>query len=113
MTQISILGCGWLGLPLAKALLSNGFSVKGSITSTSKQSNLEMQGVLPFLMALQSKAIERNSISFLEGSKISDQIEKQRQRGFCGLNVNLTSFYSTIRCSKSTFCEFYFSLWRR
>ena len=30
MTQISILGCGWLGLPLAKALLKNGFSVKGS-----------------------------------------------------------------------------------
>ena len=26
MTKISILGCGWLGLPLAKALIENGFS---------------------------------------------------------------------------------------
>jgi UDP-N-acetyl-D-mannosaminuronate dehydrogenase len=32
MKQISILGCGWLGLPLAKALLQKGFSVHGSKT---------------------------------------------------------------------------------
>jgi len=36
MTQISILGCGWLGLPLAKAILENEFSVKGSTTSREK-----------------------------------------------------------------------------
>jgi 3-hydroxyisobutyrate dehydrogenase-like beta-hydroxyacid dehydrogenase len=32
MTKISILGCGWLGFPLAKALLKDGFTVKGSTT---------------------------------------------------------------------------------
>ena len=28
MKQISILGCGWLGSPLAKSLLEKGFSVE-------------------------------------------------------------------------------------
>jgi 3-hydroxyisobutyrate dehydrogenase-like beta-hydroxyacid dehydrogenase len=31
--SISILGCGWLGVPLAKHLIQKGFSVKGSVTS--------------------------------------------------------------------------------
>jgi UDP-N-acetyl-D-mannosaminuronate dehydrogenase len=52
MTQISILGCGWLGLPLAKALLENGFSVNGSTTSVEKLSVLENLGIQPYLIAL-------------------------------------------------------------
>lgn len=38
---ISILGCGWLGLPLAKRLVKEGFRVKGSTTSPAKVSVLE------------------------------------------------------------------------
>ena len=34
--QVSILGCGWLGLPLAKSLIEKGFSVNGSTTSVEK-----------------------------------------------------------------------------
>ena len=34
--KISILGCGWLGLPLAKSLLAKGYKIKGSTTSESK-----------------------------------------------------------------------------
>jgi nucleoside-diphosphate-sugar epimerase len=52
MTQISILGCGWLGLPLAKALLENGFSVKGSTTSVEKLSVLVNSGITPYLINL-------------------------------------------------------------
>jgi nucleoside-diphosphate-sugar epimerase len=42
---VSILGCGWLGAPLAKHLLKNGFSVKGSATSTEKCEILERNGI--------------------------------------------------------------------
>lgn len=70
MTQISILGCGWLGLPLAKAFVNNGFSVKGSTTSSSKLAHLEKLGVLPFLIALQPNAIAGDITSFLKGSEI-------------------------------------------
>lgn len=41
MKNISILGCGWLGKPLAVSLLDDGFSVKGSTTSEEKIEILE------------------------------------------------------------------------
>ncbi len=47
---ISILGCGWYGKALAKALLANGFVVKGSATSTEKTELLSSIGILPFLV---------------------------------------------------------------
>lgn len=68
--EISILGCGWLGLPLAKALISNSFSVKGSTTSSSKLTHFEKLGILPFLMELKPNTIDGDITSFLKGSEI-------------------------------------------
>ena len=68
MKQISILGCGWLGLPLAKALLANGFSVKGSTTSEEKLSGLASEGIQPFLVTLDSERITGAVDDFLLGS---------------------------------------------
>ena len=70
MTQISILGCGWLGLPLAKDLVKNGLLVKCSTTSSSKLAHIEKLGVLPFLMELQPNAIAGDITTFLKGSEI-------------------------------------------
>lgn len=70
MTQISILGCGWLGLPLAKALLENGFLVKGSTTSVGKLSVLENLGIQAFQIELSETKIQGEVDSFLENSKI-------------------------------------------
>ena len=70
MTQISILGCGWLGLPLAKALLENNFSVKGSTTSTEKLAVLENFGIQAFQIELSETKIVGEVDSFLENSKI-------------------------------------------
>lgn len=42
---ISIIGLGWLGLPLAERLISAGFRVKGSVTSTKKVIALEQRGI--------------------------------------------------------------------
>lgn len=69
MTQISILGCGWLGLPLAKTLIAKGFSIKGSTTSEGKLSELKALGIDPFLIALDSKSITGTIENFLNGSK--------------------------------------------
>jgi len=84
MTQISILGCGWLGLPLAKALIENKFLVKGSTTSVAKLSVLENAGIIPFLIVLtpnsnfqsstnnlvEEEEKTENLTAFLENSKI-------------------------------------------
>ena len=42
---ISIIGLGWLGLPLAEHLTFAGFQVKGSVTSTKKVIALEQKGI--------------------------------------------------------------------
>jgi nucleoside-diphosphate-sugar epimerase len=69
MRQISILGCGWLGLPLAKALLKEGFLVKGSTTSAGKLEALESAGIQPFLLALDSDYVPDVFADFLVGSE--------------------------------------------
>ena len=43
--SISILGCGWYGLALAKSLLEKGYQVKGSSTSTEKLQSFEKSGI--------------------------------------------------------------------
>ena len=70
MTQISILGCGWLGLPLAKSLLQNGFSIKGSTTSLEKISPLQSAGITPFLVRLEEQQISASVADFLADSQI-------------------------------------------
>jgi nucleoside-diphosphate-sugar epimerase len=53
---VSILGCGWFGLALAKALLQEGVTVKGSTTSESKLSMLTDAGVAPYLIQIDQRA---------------------------------------------------------
>lgn len=50
--SISILGCGWLGLPLAIKLIANGWAVKGSTTSADKINTLSLNGIDPYLVHL-------------------------------------------------------------
>lgn len=74
MKQISILGCGWLGLPLAKSLLEKGFSINGSTTSVEKITILEKAGINPFLVSLSAvEVLEETKIpleNFLKNSEI-------------------------------------------
>ena len=69
MKQISILGCGWLGLPLAKALVQNGFSIYGSTTSQEKLTVLKKSKIQPFLIALESDNVVGAVKDFLQESK--------------------------------------------
>ena len=51
-TTVSILGCGWLGLPLAINLVNKGTRVKGSTTQANKLVTLQKEGIEPFLVKL-------------------------------------------------------------
>jgi nucleoside-diphosphate-sugar epimerase len=64
--KISILGCGWLGLPLAKSLLSKGYVVKGSTTSEGKLEVLKNAGILPFQIQLEAHQIIGTIKDFLK-----------------------------------------------
>lgn len=81
MKKISILGCGWLGLPLANKLIEKGHSVNGSTTSENKLSILKNAGINPFLVilsdpeasgegTLESESISETIIDFLAQSEI-------------------------------------------
>jgi nucleoside-diphosphate-sugar epimerase len=63
--KISILGCGWLGLPLGKYLVENGHSVKGSTTSEGKITLLSSVGIEPFLLKFSPQIEENDIVNFL------------------------------------------------
>ena len=52
ITTISVLGCGWLGMNLAKDLIKNGYTVKGSTTHEEKIDKIKAIGATPFLIKL-------------------------------------------------------------
>ncbi|EHQ27777.1 Rossmann-fold NAD(P)-binding domain-containing protein [Mucilaginibacter paludis] len=51
--NISILGCGWLGFPLAIQLVASGWRVKGSTTTIDKINLLSANEIDPYLVHLQ------------------------------------------------------------
>ena len=68
--KIAILGCGWLGLPLAESLLSKGYEVKGSTTSESKLDLLKNAGILSFQIQLEAHQIIGNIEEFLKETDV-------------------------------------------
>ena len=50
--NVSILGCGWLGLPLAKFFINRSYRVKGSVPATEKFISLKKEGILPYQIYL-------------------------------------------------------------
>lgn len=47
--KVLIIGCGWLGLPLAERMIQEGHQVFGSSTNVTKLHTLEIKGITPFL----------------------------------------------------------------
>ncbi len=68
--QISILGCGWLGLPLAQQLVRQGYQIHGATTTESKLAVLKAAGIKPFLIDVSSDRIEGDVTSFLDHTGI-------------------------------------------
>lgn len=66
--QISIIGCGWFGLPLAKYLKKEGFNIKGSTTSYDKLAVLSSEEIDPFLINLSREGIIGDITNFLKNS---------------------------------------------
>ncbi len=49
---IGILGCGWLGLPLAERLAASGYRVRGTTTTAARLDLLRSAGIEPFRVVL-------------------------------------------------------------
>ena len=81
-----IMGCGWLGTPLAISLLENEIIVKGTTTQISKLDDLRNAGIDPYVVELTETFIDGGIEEFLArircfGSEHSARIEnKSRKR---------------------------------
>jgi len=62
---ISLLGCGWLGFPLALNLISKGYKLKASTTTLEKLPVFESAGIDPYLIQFDSIQ-EPNLTEFLQ-----------------------------------------------
>ncbi len=63
---ISVLGCGWLGLPLARLLISKKYFIKGSTTSEEKLNILSSQNIKPYLINLNPYEKKENLKDFFD-----------------------------------------------
>ncbi|GAB4035540.1 NAD(P)H-binding protein [Spirosoma gilvum] len=57
LKNVSIIGLGWLGMPLAERLLHEGFTVKGSTTSAEKAATLREKGITASELQLNPEPI--------------------------------------------------------
>ncbi|MCM5661996.1 SDR family oxidoreductase [Galbibacter mesophilus] len=64
--KIAVLGCGWLGLPLAKSFVKKGYQVNGATTSVDKILSIAQHNINPFLIAVHQNHIEGNISYFLQ-----------------------------------------------
>lgn len=67
---IGIIGCGWLGLPLANHFIEKGFHVKGTTTNPEKASQLTANGIESYVIALFENKIEGDISVFLKDVEI-------------------------------------------
>lgn len=81
--KISILGCGWLGFPLALDLIEKGYTIYGSTTSQSKLNALETNGIKPFIIDLGN--MNQDVSEFLTSDVLVIAIPSKNTDGFKNL----------------------------
>lgn len=64
--SVSIIGCGYLGLPLAEALITQGYRVKGSTTNLQKVPVLQKAGIFSFCLHVKDKLIGQDANEFFD-----------------------------------------------
>ena len=80
---ISILGCGWLGMPLTQDLIKQGYQIKASTTSESKLQKMEAAGITPFLINIDT--ISEEIQEFLSSEILIIAITSKNIEGFKNL----------------------------
>lgn len=87
---ISILGCGWLGLPVAERLVQRGYRVKGSTTSPDKIPRLADAGIEPYLLKLDPWSHGEQVGDFFRADTVFFNIPPGRRR------PDVEAFFSAV-----------------
>ncbi|MFC5270299.1 SDR family oxidoreductase [Adhaeribacter terreus] len=79
--KISILGCGWLGLPLAEAFVRQGYEVHGSTTTPEKLTLLAEKQILPYQIELNTLELKPENQLFFDNEILIVNIPPKRNSG--------------------------------
>ncbi|NKI25415.1 SDR family oxidoreductase [Arenibacter sp. 6A1] len=99
--NIGIIGCGWLGLPLAQSLKEHGHTVYGTTTTTDKLTLLQDSGIVPFQVCLSEGGISGNIQEFLANNEVFIINVPPKLRGATSENYvdKMRHLYSAIKTS--------------
>lgn len=78
--HISILGCGWLGLPLGRHLVEKGYWVKGSSTRKEQLPVIKEKGINPFLLSVGERLEGVELDAFFKSEILVLNIPPRRRR---------------------------------
>lgn len=102
---IFIIGCGWLGLPLAKHFIANGQKVRGSTTTESKLDVLASEGIQPHLLQLSAQGVLGDIDACLNNCKtlilnIPPRLRKHPEQDYVGMMQQLLPHVekSSVEC---------------
>ena len=108
MKTISILGCGWLGMPLGEFLLDQDYEVCGSTTRLEKLYEIEVRGMQSAQIDLKNEQLEVSDFFFTDiliitippsnGANPEDyftQLEKIKSLAAAGFVKNILMISST------------------
>lgn len=87
MNTISILGSGWLGLPLAQDFIKAGYEVKASTTSENRTADLASIGANPFIVNIDT--LTSNVNNFLQSDILIVNITSKNIDGFSNLAARI------------------------
>ena len=96
---VSIIGCGWIGLPLAEKLLSAGYVVKGSTTSTEKVDRLRQKNIDAHQLLLNPDPVGNLSVLLEADTLIIDIPPKAAKTGDDFHPVQIQHVINAIRQS--------------
>jgi nucleoside-diphosphate-sugar epimerase len=81
MKTISILSCGWLGMPLAGKLVEEGYRVKGATRTPEKLAQISAQGAAAYLVNLPAQNTHDQLAELLDCDLLIINIPPQRRNG--------------------------------
>jgi nucleoside-diphosphate-sugar epimerase len=79
LQRISILGCGWLGLALAKNLITQGYNVKGSVMQEENLNELNQFGIKAYRIVFNPDLQECSNYDFFDTDVIISCLPPKRR----------------------------------